>query len=67
MKFKDRYVLGEGIVNAMRDDEVFAIELYDVCKPEIRSYVNAEIAWPAELDDDDAPRYRLILERVEEP
>lgn len=62
-KFKDRYVLGEGYPLTSFDEQW--VSLLSVYKP---SRILG-LVWPDEFytDEDESPKYRLVLERVEEP
>ena len=57
-KYKGRYVLGEG-----RPMFYYARELVGVVGPKDRSFLIG-LSVAAELESEDVPKYRLVLERV---
>jgi hypothetical protein len=58
VKYKDRYVLGEGWPST---SSRWTAPLFD------QEYKQLEVVIPAEIVTPGGPRYRLVLERVEEP
>lgn len=57
-KFKDRYVLGEGYPHKYYD-AVGVRSSRDFAGP-------LDLKWPKEFRSEGLPKYRLVLERVEE-
>ena len=57
-KFKRRYVVGEG-----RPHFYYNRELVGVVGPKSRSFLIG-LSVAAELESEDVPKYRLVLERV---
>ena len=62
-KFKSRYVLAEGYPLHFVGEWKPAISMET--SPFILDGKTVQINWPKELDDNDLPPYRLVLERVE--
>lgn len=62
LKFKRKYILGEGYPWAIGFGKYLQVSM---CKK--KSGVNMiELNWPAELWSQDIPKYRLVLEKVKE-
>jgi hypothetical protein len=65
MKYKDRYVLVEGWYTYDEDQMclwAFRSPEYD---PKTGNIKEKAMKWPKILDRNDAPKYRLVLERVD--